>query len=80
MKVEDLVEAYMIKREEDAWLEMKDKMVRDTMSQSLKELVRDAFIIGYEKGSIDKQDEILEMSKSDQIGFYNWMAACHISK
>ncbi|MEM5592851.1 hypothetical protein AAHH67_15785 [Niallia circulans] len=74
MNLEDLYEAYLVKKEEDAWNEVKNKLTSDKLTYSTNELIKGAFLIGYGKGGIDRENEILEISKNDPIQFYNWVS------
>ena len=74
MNLEDLYEAYLVKKEEDAWNEVKSKLTSDKLTYNTNELIKGAFLIGYGKGGIDRENEILEISKNDPIQFYNWIS------
>jgi len=73
MKVEDMIEAYLEKREEDAWEKVKSKVTSDKFSKSMNGLIKNAFLIGYGAGGVDAQEEIVQLYKIDPVGFFNWI-------
>lgn len=72
-KLESAINAYLEKKEEDAWNEVKDRMIEDNFPNWLKGAIRNAFIIGFQSGNIKTEQEILEISKTNPTAFYNWL-------
>ncbi|MDR4315023.1 Uncharacterised protein [Niallia circulans] len=72
-KLEAAINTYLEKKEEDAWNEVKDKMISENSPEWIKKTIKDAFITGFQSGIIKTEQEILEISKTNPTAFYNWL-------
>jgi len=72
-KLESAIDACLEKMEEDAWNEVKDKMISENLPDFIKKIIKDTFIIGFQTGNIKTEQEILQLSKTDPIKFYKWL-------
>ncbi|WP_303984234.1 hypothetical protein [Niallia circulans] len=73
MNLEDLIDELLTKKEEEAWNKVKDKMTSTEFPDVVNFATEKAYKLGYAQGSIDKQDELLELSKNDPNSFFNWI-------
>lgn len=75
MNLEDLIDNILSKKEEDAWNKVKNKLISSELPSIVNFATEKAFKLGYAQGNIDKQDELLELSKRDPVQFYNWVSS-----
>jgi len=73
VNLEDLIDELLTKKEEEAWNKVKDKMTSTEFPDVVNFATEKAYKLGYAQGSIDKQDELLELSKNDPNSFFNWI-------
>jgi len=74
-QIEKWMDEWLAKKEQKAWETFKKNTNFDKrgLPEDLEKLIKDIFIIGYQTGGVEEQNEIKTMAKVDPVGFYNWL-------
>jgi hypothetical protein len=78
MDFEKVFEEYMKRREDESWEQVKSKVllpenIAKQLPFDVNKLLKSAFMIGFDMGSIVGNEEIKNLAKNDPVLFYNWL-------